>query len=124
MGEEAVGDTGQIRTTSGRADKFEARVNYRDFDGRTMQVTAWGKTKTEAANSLGSILKEGVKPGGSEGLKSSDRVSVAAALFMVTLKALFDACSHPVRTTPIGDIWIRTCFLASGRSGSRARQSR
>jgi hypothetical protein len=60
------------------------------FDGRTRQVAAWGKTKTEAANSLRSILKERVKLGGAEGLKSSDRVSVAAELFMANLKALVD----------------------------------
>jgi hypothetical protein len=43
----------------GGPDKFEAKVNYRDFDGRTRQVAAWA----EAANSLRSVLKERVKKG-------------------------------------------------------------
>jgi hypothetical protein len=62
-----LGTWGQIWTkpvhhdAKGRPDMFQARAHYRDFDGRTRDVTARGKTKTEAANSLRSFLKERVK---------------------------------------------------------------
>jgi hypothetical protein len=34
---------------------FQARVNYRDIDGRTRDVATPGKTKTAAANNLRSV---------------------------------------------------------------------
>jgi integrase len=91
-----LGTWGQIWTkpvhhdAKGRPDMFQARANYRDFDGRTRDVTARGKTKTEAANSLRSILKERVRLRGSEALKPSDRISLGAELFMANLRALVD----------------------------------
>jgi hypothetical protein len=74
----------------GRPDKFEARANYRDFDGRTRRVAAWGKTKTAASNSLRLILKQRVTLRGSQALKSSDRVAAAIEMFMANLQALVD----------------------------------
>jgi hypothetical protein len=41
----------------GRADRFEAKARYRDLDGRTRRVAAWGKTATEAENKLRTMLK-------------------------------------------------------------------
>ncbi|MFC5267742.1 helix-turn-helix domain-containing protein [Kribbella qitaiheensis] len=74
----------------GRPDKFEARANYRDFDGRTRLVAGRGRTKTEAANQLRTILKDRAKRAGSGGLQATDRFSVGADLFMANLKALVD----------------------------------
>jgi hypothetical protein len=74
----------------GRPDKFEARANYRDFDGRTRRVAAWGKTKAEASNNLRSVLKERMRLQGSEALKSTDRVAAAIEIFMANLQALVD----------------------------------
>lgn len=74
----------------GRPDRFEARANYRDFDGRTRMVGARGRTKTEARNTLRSVLKERVQLRGSEALKPSDRVAVAIEMFMANLQALVD----------------------------------
>jgi integrase len=91
-----LGTWGDMWTTpvhhdsKGRPDKFEARAYYRDFDGRTRQVAAWGKTKTEAANNLRTVLKERAQRGGSDGLKPTDRFSVGAELFMANLKTLID----------------------------------
>jgi hypothetical protein len=91
-----LGTWGEIWTTPvhhdsrGRPDKFEARANYRDFDGRTRLVAARGRTKTEAANQLRTILKERAKRAGSGGLQATDRFSVGADLFMANLKALVD----------------------------------
>lgn len=92
-----LGTWGQIWTNpvhfdaKGKADMFQARANYRDFDGRTREVAARGKTKTSAANKLRTILKERAeREGGSAGLKPTDRFSVGAELFMANLKALID----------------------------------
>jgi integrase len=91
-----LGTWGEIWTTpvhhdaKGRPDRFEARANYRDFDGRTRLVAARAKTKTEAANNLRTILKERARRAGSDGLKATDRFSVGAELFMANLKALID----------------------------------
>jgi integrase len=91
-----LGTWGQIWTTpvhhdsKGRPDKFEARAYYRDFDGRTRQVAAWGKTKTGAANSLRTTMIERARLGGTDGLKPTDSFSVGAELFMANLKALVD----------------------------------
>ena len=70
-----LGTWGQIwtkpvhRDAKGRPNMYQARANYRDFDGRTRDVTARGKTMTEAANNLRSILKARVKLKGSGVLK-------------------------------------------------------
>jgi integrase len=74
----------------GRPDKFEARANYRDFDGQTRLVAARGKNATEAANNLRAKLKDRAKRAGSDGLTGTDRFSVGAELFMANLKALID----------------------------------
>jgi hypothetical protein len=91
-----LGTWGEIWTNpvhfdaKGKPDMFQARANYRDFDGRTREVAARGKTKTSAANNLRTILKERAERGGSGGLKPTDRFSVGAELFMANLKALVD----------------------------------
>jgi integrase len=79
-----------ISTPKAKPDMFQARANYRDFDGRTREVAARGKTKTSAANNLRTILKERAKRGGSDGLKPTDRFSAGAELFMANLKALIN----------------------------------
>lgn len=72
----------------GRADKFEAKARYRDFDGRTRRVTAWGKTATGAENNLRTKLKTRTKLRGSAELKPDDRVSVAVELLLAEVKEL------------------------------------
>jgi hypothetical protein len=84
----AVGDLGGIssqavhRDGKGRADRFEAKARYRDFDGRTRRVSAWGKTATGAENNLRTKLKTRTKLRGSAEIKPDDRVSVAAELLL------------------------------------------
>ncbi|MFI6675238.1 helix-turn-helix domain-containing protein [Kribbella sp. NPDC050470] len=72
----------------GRADRFEAKGRYRDYDGRTRRVAAWGKTATEAENKLRAVLKTRMRLSGSAELKAEDRVSVAAELFLAEIKEL------------------------------------
>ncbi|MEU4394990.1 helix-turn-helix domain-containing protein [Kribbella sp. NPDC023855] len=76
------------RDAKGRADKFEAKARYRDFDGRTRRVTAWGKTATGAENNLRTKLKTRTKLRGSSEIKPDDRVAVAVELFLAEVKEL------------------------------------
>ena len=90
----AVGHLGQDlfagchRDAKGRADKFEAKARYRDFDGRTRRVTAWGKTATGAENNLRTKLKTRTKLRGSSEIKPDDRVAVAIELLLAEVKEL------------------------------------
>ncbi len=77
-----------IRDDKARPDKFEAKARYRDLDGRTRRVAAWGKTATEAENNLRTVLKTRARLSGSAELKPERRVSVAAELFLAEVKAL------------------------------------
>ncbi|WP_433015844.1 helix-turn-helix domain-containing protein [Kribbella sp. CA-294648] len=76
------------RDAKGRADKFEAKARYRDFDGRTRRVTAWGKTATGAENNLRTKLKTRTKLRGSSEIKPDDRVAVAIELLLAEVKEL------------------------------------
>jgi integrase len=76
------------RDAKGRADRFEAKARYRDFDGRTRRVTAWGKTATGAANNLRTKLTTRTKLRGSAEIKPDSRVSVAVELLLAEVKEL------------------------------------
>ena len=67
---------------SGKSKSFRARALYRDFDGVTREVKAEGRTKSAAEATLLAKLRErsGARHGGS--LKSTDRFSVAARLWL------------------------------------------
>jgi integrase len=83
-----LGTWGEIFTQVIRRDerrrpiKWEAKARFRDFDGATRQVAAWGTTETAAKNTLRSKLKERVRLEGSTELKSSDRMYVLVELFL------------------------------------------
>jgi len=72
----------------GRAVKFEAKTRYRDVDGRTRRVAAWGKSATEAENKLRTMLKTRTRLSGSAEIKPESRVSVAVELFLAEIKEL------------------------------------
>jgi integrase len=72
----------------GRAEKFEAKATYRDVDGRTRRVAAWGKTATEAENKLRAMLKTRTRLSGSTEIKPESRVSVAVELFLAEIEEL------------------------------------
>lgn len=54
----SVGTYGQITIKSTSAGTFQAMCRYRDMDGRTRKVTATGRTKREATDTLTSKLRE------------------------------------------------------------------
>src|SRR5688572_4559413 len=83
-----LGSWGRIRvvpgpnTRKGRPTSWRARAQYRDFDGMTRRVEARARTKTEAEANLLQKLREraAVRHGGS--LRSVDRFSTAADLWI------------------------------------------
>jgi integrase len=79
----AVGSDGR-----GRPNKFEAKARYRDVDGRTRRVAAWGKSATEAENKLRAMLKTRTRLSGSAQIKPESRVAVAVELFLAEVKEL------------------------------------
>ncbi|MFI6675261.1 helix-turn-helix domain-containing protein [Kribbella sp. NPDC050470] len=91
-----VGTWGKItsrvisRDASGRALKFEARAKFRDLDGRTRPVAKRGNTASQAENRLREALKARQQTGDAGELKSSDRVSAAAELFLAEVLDLVD----------------------------------
>ncbi|WBQ04333.1 helix-turn-helix domain-containing protein [Kribbella sp. CA-293567] len=74
----------------GNPVKFQARANYRDYDGVTREIAAHGKTRSAAANKLRATLKVRTERGDYGGLKPTDRFSVGAERFMANLKMLVD----------------------------------
>lgn len=54
----SIGTYGQITIKSTSAGTFQAMCRYRDMDGRTRKVTATGRTKREAKDSLTVKLRE------------------------------------------------------------------
>ena len=74
-------DTGN----NGKPQSYRARAKFRDFDGITREVMAQGKTRSAAEAALLVKLREraSARHGGS--LKSTDRFSVAAALWLEQL---------------------------------------
>src|SRR4029450_9663898 len=83
-----IGTWGKIRTypthhdEKGKPDRFRATVRFRDFDGRTRTVEAYGRSKTAAANNLRQKLKDGSSAGRRGELTAMHRFRDAAALWM------------------------------------------
>jgi hypothetical protein len=89
-----IGTWGKIRVypshydAKGKPDTFRAMTRYRDFDGRTRTVTAYGKPKTAAENNLRTKLKERTATGRSGELTALHRFSDAADLWMEKFRAM------------------------------------
>ncbi len=91
-----IGTWGEITTVvasrddKGRAAKYEANARFRDFDGRTRKVAAWGTSRSDAKDRLRERLKTRVRTEGSAVLKSSDRVATAIELYFAEVKNRVD----------------------------------
>ena len=89
-----LGTWGKIRVypyhhdAKGKPDTFRAETLYRDFDGRTRTVTAYGRSKTLAANKLREKLKERSETGRRGELTGMHRFSAAADLWMEKLRGM------------------------------------
>lgn len=83
-----LGTWGKIRTyvthtnAKGKADGYRATTYFRDFDGRTRQVEANGKSATAAESNLKAKLLERNNAGRGSKLKGSDKFALAADLWL------------------------------------------
>ncbi|WP_158294003.1 helix-turn-helix domain-containing protein [Kribbella sp. VKM Ac-2568] len=72
----------------GKADSFRAVAGYRDYDGRTRQVEAYGKSRTAAESNLVSKLRERSQLASSGTLTSLTRFTVAADVYLAKLESM------------------------------------
>jgi len=89
-----MGTWGKVRVypyhhdARGKPDTFRAETLYRDFDGRTRTVTAYGPSRTTATNKLRQRLKERSETGRQGELTPMHRFSAAADLWMEKLRGM------------------------------------
>jgi hypothetical protein len=101
------------RDGRGRAVRYEAKTRFRDVDGTTRQVAAWGRTESGAKNKLRANLRERVRREGSTELKSTDRISVAIDLFLRDVEVkVEDVGERRGRMRHICIRFRKTCALA------------
>lgn len=83
-----LGTWGKFRTyvthinEKGKADGYRSTAYFRDFDGRTRQVDAYGPSKTVAENNLQQKLIDRRNGGRGTKLTGSDKFSLAAHLWL------------------------------------------
>ncbi|MDX2974266.1 phage integrase central domain-containing protein [Kribbella solani] len=83
-----LGHWGKFRTypyhtnEKGKVDTYRSLTNFRDFDGRTRQVGAYGSTKTAAENNLLEKVTERRDAGGGSKLTGADKFAKAADLWL------------------------------------------
>ncbi|MEV6895688.1 helix-turn-helix domain-containing protein [Kribbella sp. NPDC051137] len=86
-----LGTWGAIRTyvshrdKKGKADRYRSVTYFRDFDGITRQVPAYGATRTEAESNLKDRCRERVRARGGGSLTAMDRFSAGADLWYAEL---------------------------------------
>lgn len=87
----ALGSWGAIRiyvdhtNAKGKPDRYRSVTNFRDFDGRRRQLEGYGRSRAAAESDLIRRLRERAATRYASGLKSSDRFSVAADLWLSRL---------------------------------------
>lgn len=92
-----IGTWGKIRTyvhkvdDKGKPIRYRAVAQFRDFNGRTPQVEAYGPTATAAGNALRTKLTERAKVGGVGELTASHRFSVAADQWLARFEQMVKA---------------------------------
>lgn len=76
-----------MRGSNGKPDRFRAIAKYRDFDGRTRRVEAYGRSQTAAANNLRQRLRDRTTFGRRGELTAMHRFSAAAELWVAKFKS-------------------------------------
>jgi hypothetical protein len=75
------------RDARGRPIRYESKARFRDFDGETRRVSAWGTSRSAAKDKLRETLTNRVRTEGAAVLKATDRVAVAIGLYLAEVKA-------------------------------------
>ncbi len=97
-----LGTWGKIRTyvdhvnDKGKPDRYRAVAQFRDFDGRTRQVEASGRSSSAAANMLRQRLKDKSVSGRRGELTASDRFSAAAELWLARFERMVEEGTRSV----------------------------
>lgn len=80
-----LGTFGRFRIYA-RGDSFRATTLYRDYDGKTRQVQASGKTKAAAERALRAALRDRSEHQGGQILTRDSRLKVAAGIYLAELE--------------------------------------
>jgi hypothetical protein len=120
-----IGTWGCIRTQvvktdeRGKAVSHRAQAKYRDHDGQTRLVSAFGKTKTAAENNLLKKLKERAKTSLAGQLTAMHKIRHAIELWETNSRSSSPKVSgHPARWTPTAVPSRTTSYLPSARFAS------
>lgn len=76
-----VGTWGSIATRQESNGRYSARCRFRDFDGETRKVTAFGKSGAEAERRLRASLQDRAQPAG-ENVTADTRLEAVVALWL------------------------------------------
>ena len=136
-----VGTWGKIRRKQHAMRRFQARARFRDYDGVTRDVEAWGNTGAAAERALLVMLRERATPTGEEVTRET-RVSTLATLWLEAVTAdeqvspqTIDRYETSLRTAVLpamGDLRIREVtvgrlekfFRSLGKQRGKARGAR
>lgn len=89
-----LGTWGKFRTypfhtnEKGKVDTYRSVTNFRDFDGRTRQVGAYGSSKAAAEGNLLDKVTERRDAGGGNKLTGSDKFTKAADLWLMKFRQM------------------------------------
>lgn len=86
-----LGTPGSITVSPLPNGSFRARCRYRDYDGVTRPVEAWGKTKTAARNALHAALKDRKRTSSEKDIGPDSYVRDVVALWWAQLERKVEA---------------------------------
>src|SRR5690349_9235256 len=82
-----IGTFGKIWTAEDRPSVYRAGCRYRDFDGRTYQVTRTGNTEDKAIRRLKEAIRDWVAPVSSGNLSGDTKFTDAVRQWLRELEA-------------------------------------
>lgn len=100
-----VGTWGSIRRTESADGRYVARCRFRDFDGRTRIVEAWGKTGAEAERRLKSALVDRAAPAGDD-ITANTRLSALALVWLREIDESSRASNTKRRYHEVVDLYV------------------
>jgi integrase len=81
-----IGTYGKIRTREDAPGRFRARCLYRDFDGKTYEVSRWDETAAKAVTRLKEAIRDWVAPTVSEDVSGDSKFSAVARLWLAEIE--------------------------------------
>lgn len=106
-----VGTPGNITVTPIGPGGYRARCRFRDTDGVTRPVEAWGKTKTEARNKLHAALKERKRTSSEQDIGPDSYVKDVVALWWEQLERKVAAGKRSPGTARTYKVYVDSLVL-------------